>query len=1036
MKKALLLLASVALLLVGCQKEQFSEKAVGEGTENVTFTVGVTPTATRAVADGDGAAAYINHWIMQVLDSDGEVYNYQEKDATAGTLTQTFSVPLIKGQTYQVLFWADTKGNYVVTDLRTVKRAEEVALTANCDDLDAFSAVEPNFSTTQATSKEITLKRPFAQLNVVFTDLDTLYNTMKNADEYAKFITTNFVAKAKVPTTFNVLTQEAGAPAETALEMKAATDYLGNYTTHRAKETLYMDYIFATAGSKDVVDIDFSFVSKGVTIAHNFTAIPFQRNYRTNILGEFMSANATWTVVVDPIWDSLSDGSKDINVDYTEVNEPSEVKDAIKSKTDDPTKTGQGISVIINNEVGAVNDDIIIPDDTPKEKTPEIILDFKKLSAGAQIVIRDEKHPVDQPVAGDAKEYNGEVIVIVPEGTTAQQVNILTDKSTVTVRGEYGTVIASCAPNTIVIEKETVIGTLEVMKGNVEVYGKVTSIVNSTDEDIVYVYMHEGAVWTNLNDEKGEKLVPVYPVAKICSQEYFSLKDAVDAAPANAEINVISDITGDGLQVATGKNFTLNFGGHTYTIDGNTVGSQGTETNGMQLLKGSTLKFVNGKIVSTKAKLLIQNYADLTLENMNLDLSGATQTAKNYVISNNCGNVQILGNTSLKSRATDGVAFDVYYWPTGGYSEGVNVVVNTTGTITGKIEIAHDSVSDEAAAEKSSLKIQNGKFDAFAISAFDGANVEISGGKFSTEPKSNYIIIGKKTVKNGNYYELTDSDNWVDYVKSQPADYVVDNSAKTVTLGSRDALIWFSKQTQSNQGIYPRYTITLTTDVDLSGKYWTPICAWNPDNPLTFDGDNHTVSNMMTRKDGENNNYRSFFGHITADIKNLTMTKANVSGYAYTGVVAGDSYGNFENVHVTNSLVNGSYWCIGGVTGFHDAGNMKNVSVEGTTVNGGCPGGIVGTYNETNNRTYENCTAVKCTLNDTCCWGAPYTYGSIVAVVNASGLTLKNCSSSEMTYHFSSTDKTYVSGDEGTPGAPAHALYGFAEDGDVTVINE
>lgn len=582
MKKTLLLLASAAMLLAGCAKEQIVPSAAGDGEQTVSFTVGVESAATKAVADGDGAAVNINHWIMQVLDSDGEVYNYQEKDGQAGVKTQTFDVPLIKGQTYQVLFWADTKGSYVVTDLRDVKRATATELKANADSLDAFSAVVKDFTTTVATQKTITLKRPFAQLNVVFTDLKKLYETMNNADEYAKFIPTDFVAKAKVPTTFNVLTQEAGAPASTALEMKAATDYLGNYTSHRAKETLYMDYIFATAGSKDIVDIDFSFVSKGVTIAHNFTSIPFQRNYRTNILGEFMSANAEWNVVVDPIWDSLDDGSKDINVDYREVNEPSEVQGAIQSKKEDTTKDGQGLSVIINNEVGAVNDDIIIPDDTPKEKTPEIILDFKKLSAGAQIVIRDEKHLVDQPVEEGAKEYNGEVIVIVPEGTTAQQVKILTDKSTVTVRGAYGTVIASCAPHTIVIEKETVIEKLQVEKGNVEVYGKVTSIENKTNpEEVVYVYLFQGSTWTKVISEKNDKLIPLYPVAKIGEEYYFTLEEALVAVKKGDVLTLTSDVTlSEKLLINGGKDFTLDLGGKTLTGRVNVDGAKLVVKNG------------------------------------------------------------------------------------------------------------------------------------------------------------------------------------------------------------------------------------------------------------------------------------------------------------------------------------------------------------------------------------------------------------------------------------------------------------------------
>lgn len=591
MKKIILLIATAAFLFTGCAKEQLVKNDVG-GEQTYTFTVGVASEATKAVLDNDGHAINVNHWIMQVLDSDGEVYNYQEEDGGVGVRTHTFKVPLIKGQTYKVMFWADTKNNYVtvgqekITDLRNITRAEDVALVADRDDLDAFSAVVTNFTTTQATQQNITLKRPFAQLNVVFTDLPKLYAAMNNADEYAKFKPTDFVAKAKVPTTFNVLTQTAGAPSATALEVKAATDYLGNYTSHRAQETLYMDYIFASKDTKDIVDIDFSFVTKGVTIAHNFTSIPFQRNYRTNIIGELMSADAKWIVTIDPEWDSLDDGSKDINVYYTEVNNTSEVKDAINSKNEDDTKDGQGLSVVINDEVGQTNEDIVIPDGTPKEKTPEIILDFKKLSAGAQIVIRDEKHEDGQPVPEGAEEYNGEVIVIVPEGTTAQQVKILTDKSTVTVRGAYGNVIASCAPQTIIVEKGTVIGILEVMKGNVEVYGKVTSIVNSTaatDEakDVVYVYLFQGSTWTNVNTQKNDKLIPLYPVAKLGEEYYFTLEEALAAVKKGDVLTLTSDVTlSEKLVINGGKDFTFDLGGKTLTGRVNVDGAKLVVKNG------------------------------------------------------------------------------------------------------------------------------------------------------------------------------------------------------------------------------------------------------------------------------------------------------------------------------------------------------------------------------------------------------------------------------------------------------------------------
>ena len=463
MKKALLLFASAALLFAGCAKEQIAGNA-GEGEQTVSFTVGVASDATKAVADNDGAAANINHWIMQVLDSDGEVYNYQEKDATAGQLTQTFSVPLIKGQIYQVLFWADTKGNYVVTDLRNITRATELSLTANRDDLDAFSAAVNDFTTTVATQQNITLTRPFAQLNVVFTDLKKLYETMGSDAEYTKFKPVDFVAKAKVPTTFNVLTQEAGAPAETALEMTAATNYLDNYADHAEKATLYMDYILTSKDNKDVVDIDFSFTSKGVEITHNFTAIPFQRNYRTNIIGEFMSAGAQWNVVVDPQW------AGEYDKEYESEGSVAAAIEALKA--------------------GKTAVEIITPEDYDTPVALPAQTDGKDISIKVTGVTGRE---MTFNLAGGAQGPANLYIT-----SDAQDLTINCPNSHVEVNGgTYQSVEATTSATTLVVGKDVTIDALTIKKGNVEIHGKVANLIRANNSVKAAMYASDRATLVN-----------------------------------------------------------------------------------------------------------------------------------------------------------------------------------------------------------------------------------------------------------------------------------------------------------------------------------------------------------------------------------------------------------------------------------------------------------------------------------------------------------------------------------------------------------
>ena len=70
--------------------------------------------------------------------------------------------------------------------------------------------------------------------------------------------------------------------------------------------------------------------------------------------------------------------------------------------------------------------------------------------------------------------------------------------------------------------------------------------------------------------------------AKIGNKTYETLEaafaDVPDGTPTT--ITLLRNASGNGIQVAGTKNITFDLGGFTYTIDGETVGSTGTATNG------------------------------------------------------------------------------------------------------------------------------------------------------------------------------------------------------------------------------------------------------------------------------------------------------------------------------------------------------------------------------------------------------------------------------------------------------------------------
>lgn len=255
-------------------------------------------------------------------------------------------------------------------------------------------------------------------------------------------------------------------------------------------------------------------------------------------------------------------------------------------------------------------------------------------------------------------------------------------------------------------------------------------------------------------------------VCKIGDQEYTSLAEAVAAVPTDGTqttITLLADTAGSGVKVVSGQNIIFELGGHAYTVTDPLVGSSGTETNGFQLLKGSTVAFKNGTINAGKAKIVIQNYADLTLEDVTLDAQDSKICL--YVCSNNCGTVNITGNTNIYAAAGQ-AAFDVFYWPKGGYAEGVIVNVNTIGTIDGRIEYGSDGTEDGKAnvAEKAKLNIRDGNFTGtFSISkGSDGkTGVTISGGTFNTSNASTitpYLASGYELV-NGKVVSASSHDD-------------------------------------------------------------------------------------------------------------------------------------------------------------------------------------------------------------------------------------------------------------------------------------
>lgn len=240
---------------------------------------------------------------------------------------------------------------------------------------------------------------------------------------------------------------------------------------------------------------------------------------------------------------------------------------------------------------------------------------------------------------------------------------------------------------------------------------------------------------------------------------YATLGDAVAAVPADGTqttVKLLKNAAGGGAQVKAGQNIVFDFGGFTYTIGAPTVGSTDTETNGFQLLEGSTVTMQNGILKASNyenLKIVIQNYCDLTLRDFVIDASEAAQVQ--YVASNNHGNTLITGNSSIYA-AEGAYAFDVYYWPGNGYDDGVSVTVDTTGTIEGDVQYGSDGTDTGLAniAEKAPLVIKNGtikgEIETYNLNTEEDTSITVTGGTFDNTTWSEYTPEGNTLVDDGN----------------------------------------------------------------------------------------------------------------------------------------------------------------------------------------------------------------------------------------------------------------------------------------------
>ena len=309
-----------------CQRENMPADTQDE--VEVTFSVSTeSAIATKAAPDGTGigyADTYEKELLFYVY-KDGVLLDQirpeiQDFDGPAD-LNAKVKVRLVKGQDYEVVFWAQAEGkkhysmNTAYPPVVTVNYGD---LAANDESRDAFYAVRKLHISSAMGIENVTLTRPFAQINVGTTQDD-----IDAARAAGVVIDNTSVTLSNAATKLNLISGAASEGKELTFKAAALPQQeldvynKADYPKPHKYAYLSMNYILvadAEAGEKDQLDTYKITFLQGTREINTISVpnVPVRRNWRTNIIGEnILTDYASFDITIDPKFYGEHDGGID-----------------------------------------------------------------------------------------------------------------------------------------------------------------------------------------------------------------------------------------------------------------------------------------------------------------------------------------------------------------------------------------------------------------------------------------------------------------------------------------------------------------------------------------------------------------------------------------------------------------------------------------------------------------------------------------------------------------------------------------------------
>lgn len=212
--------------------------------------------------------------------------------------------------------------------------------------------------------------------------------------------------------------------------------------------------------------------------------------------------------------------------------------------------------------------------------------------------------------------------------------------------------------------------------------------------------------------------------------------------------------------------------------------------------------------------------------------------------------------------------------------------------------------------------------------------VDLGGGTYYFRPKSDVVLAAGSrytyTVKvNATGLTLAGCEigKWDDgggeSGAAEDLGYNYDTTTKTYTVYNADGLLAWAEAAKSDLS----FNCTLTADIDLTGKKWTPIGKGTTSESGyqgTFDGQGHRITGLAITTDNPQGESAALFGGIggNGEVKNLQLVDVDYD-VRQNGVAGGIAWSNFGTL--TACSVTGDISATGGYVGGIASSNFGSI---------------------------------------------------------------------------------------------------------------